>query len=388
MPLQSEHLQSVRDFVDTELVGGQGHLESQADAPLPVYARFHETTGLTNWWLAADLGGLGIGLEESVDLVSELAYGDAGVAFTLFLSILGTSIVELYGSADLRKRYLAPMLDKGAFCATAGSEAKAGSELSRITTTARFDGGEVVLTGDKYFSTNAGFADFCVVIARSDGAPSGYAAVLVPRDTPGLEVVRRWEMVGLRSSATYQLRVRDCRVPASHLLNGHGIRLLEFGLNASRILIAASALGISRRIRDICMDYAEAKYVRSKPLTSNAVFGAKLGQMESLIEVMRNQCLAAAREYDASMTAPDAAAEFSRKGSLRSALTAKLFCGRAGWDIASTGSEMFGGLGYTTDSIIGKLVRDMRYIAIVEGGDDVLRDTIYNRYVLPPSKRI
>ncbi|WP_433598128.1 acyl-CoA dehydrogenase family protein [Nocardia sp. CA-135953] len=387
MTLQPQHLQSLRDFVAEELIPRQDYLDSFDSAPLPLYERFHKT-GLSNWWIAEDLGGLGIGLEDSVDIVSELAYGDAGAAFTLFVSILGTSIVDLYASAELRARYLEPMVANGTFCATVGSEEEAGSELSRITTTATRQGAGLVLTGEKYFSTNAGFADFYIVIARSDEAADGYVGVLVPRDTPGLRVVRRWEMIGLRASATYQLSLRDCRVPATHLLDGHGLRLLEFGLNASRILIAATAIGISRRIRDLCMDYGKTKYIRREPLTSNAVFAAKLGQLETMIEVMRNQCRAAGREYDALMRSPGAAVEFRRQGSLRSALTTKLFCGQTGWAIAGTGSEMFGGLGYTTDSIVGKLVRDMRYIAIVEGGEDVLRDIVYNRYVLPPSKRI
>jgi alkylation response protein AidB-like acyl-CoA dehydrogenase len=105
------------------------------------------------------------------------------------------------------------------------------------------------------------------------------------------------------------------------------------------------------------------------------------------IEVMLNQCLAAARAYDAVAARPDAGEEFLRLGTLKSALTTKMFCGQTGWQIASTASEMFGGLGYTHESIIGKLLRDVRYVSIVEGGDDVLRELVFTRYVVPVSKR-
>ena len=64
-----------------------------------------------------------------------------------------------------------------------------------------------------------------------------------------------------------------------------------------------------------------------------------------------------------------------------------MFCGQTGWQIAAAASEMFGGLGYTGEAVIGKLLRDMRYVSIVEGGDDVLRDLMYSRYVVPVSKR-
>jgi alkylation response protein AidB-like acyl-CoA dehydrogenase len=384
--MTDDTLQRVRDFARRELVDQQPYLDSSADAPLPLYRRFHEA-GMSNWWLPEESGGLGLGLEQSVDIVSELSYGDAGAAFTLFISILGTSMVSLYGSEEVKKRYLAPMAADGTFCATLGSEQAAGSELARITTTAVRQGGDLVVTGEKFFSTNSGFADFLVVIAKSGDNPGEQVAIVLPRDTPGVRIAKRWEMIGLRSSGTYQVSLQGCRVPAENALTGHGLRLLEFGLNASRILIATTAVGIARRIRDLCMDYAKSKSVRGSALTANPVFAAKLAQMEMQIEVMRNQCRAAAREYDAVMALPDAAGEFLRRGSLKSALTTKMFCGQAGWEVASTGSEMFGGLGYTQETIIGKLMRDMRYVSIVEGGDDVLRDLVYSRYVVPVSKR-
>src|SRR5262249_49949531 len=160
---------------------------------------------------------------DSVEIVSELAYGDAGAAFTLFISILGTSMVSLFGSEELKKRHLAPMAAEGSFCATLGSEREAGSELARITTTAVRAGDSLVITGEKYFATNAGFADFLVVVAKSPDGPAEHAAIVVPRGTPGVRVVKRWEMIGLRSSGTYQVSLDRCRVPADNALRGHGL---------------------------------------------------------------------------------------------------------------------------------------------------------------------
>lgn len=383
---QPEYLRRVQGFARRELLGKDAYLDSLADAPLPLYERFAET-GLANWWLPKEHGGLGLGLQESVRIVSELAYGDAGVAFTLFIPVLTTSMVAWYGSEELKERHLGRMVAENGSCATLGSEHAAGSELARITTMAARDGDSIVLNGQKAFSTNAGFAQFLVVIARSQEDPSGYLAVLVPRDTPGVRIDKRWDVIGLRSSATYQVTFTDCRVPAGNVLRGNGLRLLEVGLNASRILIAATGLGIARRVRDVCMEYGKSKSVKGSPLAGNAVFAGRLGQFEMQIDVMVNQCLAAARAYDAVAVRPDAGEEFLRIGTLKSALTTKMFCGQTGWQIASTASEMFGGMGYTHESVIGKLLRDVRYVSIVEGGDDVLRDLVFSRYVVPVSKR-
>ncbi|MET9687185.1 acyl-CoA dehydrogenase family protein [Streptomyces sp. NPDC006514] len=384
--MKSEELKTVRRFVKDELGGDNTQVDALSDKPLDVYEKFRET-GLSNWWLPEELGGRGLGLEDSVEIVNELAYGDAGVAFTLFISVLGTSMVQLYGSDELKAQYLASMATRGSFCATLGSEQNAGSELSKIETVVSREGDELVVTGEKFFSTNTDFADFLIVVARSADDPEAYHAVLVPRGTPGVEIVKRWDVIGLRASYTYQVKLDNCRVPVSHQLEGSGLRLLEIGLNASRILIAATAIGVARRIRDHCMVYAKNKPFRDGTLLDSPVFAQRLGQMEMQIDVMKSHCLRAARDYDKIMEGPDAAGVFARQGTLKSALTAKMFCGQAGWDVASTGSEMFGGLGYTNEMPIGKLVRDIRYVSIVEGGDDVMRELVFSRYVIPVPRR-
>jgi alkylation response protein AidB-like acyl-CoA dehydrogenase len=384
---EPEHLRAVQRFVRDELIGHEHELDERADMPLPLYGRFAEDTGLMNWWLPKEHGGLGFSLEESVRIVNALAYGDAGVAFTLFLPVLTTSMVSLYGSDELKERHLDPLVAGNGFAATLGSEHAAGSELARISTTVRRDGDSLVLDGAKAYSTNTDFATFLVVVARSADQPDDYLAVVVPRDTPGITVEKRWDVIGLRSSATYQVALSGVRVPAANALRGNGLRLLEVGLNASRILIATTGLGVARRARDLCMDYAKTKQVKGAPLVTNAVFGGRLGQFEMQIDVMTNQCLAAAREFDAIMARPDAAEEFLRQGTMKTAMTTKMFCGQAAWSVVSTASELFGGLGYTRELLIQKLLRDVRYVSIVEGGDDVLRDLLFSRHVLPVSKR-
>ncbi|MGW7201062.1 acyl-CoA dehydrogenase family protein [Streptomyces chryseus] len=375
------------EFTHAELTDRNEEIDSLLEPPQPLHRSFH-AQGLANWWLPKEYDGAGLGLRQSVDIVSELAYGDAGTAFTFFVPIIATTAISLYGTRALQEQTLKPMGRTGGFLATLGSERAAGSELTNITTTAVRDGDHLELCGEKLFTTNAQFADHLLVIARDAHQQLSQLAIVVPRATPGINIVKRWNTIGLRSAATYQVTFDRCRVPETHVLTGPGLEILEIGLNPSRILIAATAIGIARRIRDLAMDYAKTKSLRETTLIRHPVFAAKLGQMEAQIDVMRNQCLAAADEFDTLMARSDAAQELLRCGALRSALSAKLFCGQTGWQIASTASEMFGGLGYTHEMMIGKLVRDMRHVSIIEGGDDVLRELIYHRFVLPPFKRI
>ncbi|MGX1775877.1 acyl-CoA dehydrogenase family protein [Nocardia brasiliensis] len=388
-PSPAQALQAVREFARTTLLGHDAEFDSGAEPPLALYEPLHKM-GLLNWWLPTEYGGAGLGLTDSIDLVSELAYADAGSAFTLLISILSSSMVSLYGAPELKERFLTAMTREGGYSAALGSEQAAGSELINLATTLTRRGDDVVLNGEKMFSTNSGFADYLVVFARSAGDKKGatYHAVLVPRDAPGAQVVKRWDMIGLRSAGTYQVSFTDCVVPSGNVLNGPGLKIIEVGLNSSRILIGTIALGVARRIRDICLDYAMTKPLGGRTLVENAVFASKLGQMEMQIDVMRNQCLAAATEYDAIMATADPAAEFLQRGALRSALTTKMFCGQTGWQVATVGSEMFGGLGYTTELPIAKYLRDIRAVTIVEAGDDVLRELVFRRFVLPANRRI
>ncbi|MFF1902829.1 acyl-CoA dehydrogenase family protein [Kitasatospora sp. NPDC058218] len=385
--MTSELINRVRRFAETELLSKENWFDSRPETPVPASSTLH-AAGLANWWLPAEYGTAGASLTESVDVVSALSYADAGFAFSSFLSVLGTTMLRLFAEPVLATEHLSRMARGGGFCGILASEEEAGSELGRITTSYATVGGDLVLNGDKYFSTNTDAADFLLVLARSAEDESNFGMVLLPRDTPGIEIAKRWDMIGMRGSATYQVRLTDCTVPAANLLRGNGLRNLEAGLNASRILIASTAIGIARRVRDISMEYAAGKQVKGAALSSNAVFAGKLGQIEMHIDVMRNQCRSAAAEFDAVMASNDPAGTFYRTGTIRSALAAKMFCGQAGWAVATTGSEMFGGLGYTHDHLIGKLVRDLRYVGLVEGGDDVIRDLLYTRYVIPMARRL
>jgi alkylation response protein AidB-like acyl-CoA dehydrogenase len=344
--------------------------------------------GLAGWWLPPALGGLT--LSDSVDLVDELAYGDAGYAFSSLVSTIGTSVTWLYGEDGLAERILPGLAHDGGHLATAGSERGAGSELDRMTTTAVRKDDTVVITGEKLFSTNAAEAGCLLVAARHEGGDPGdppYVLVLVPAETPGLSVGERWRTSGLPNSPVHPVTLADCRVPPGNVLNGHGLRLLEVGLNPSRVLIAATAIGIARRLRDLCLDYAAEKTVRGATLASHPLFGDKLARMEVGIEAMRSLCRTAAAEYDAVLAGPDPGAVFARRGALKSAMAAKVFCGSTGWAVASAASEVFGGIGYTDEVPVGHLLRDMRYVSLVEGGGDVLRDLLYRRHVVPRMRR-
>ncbi|WP_279571265.1 acyl-CoA dehydrogenase family protein [Streptomyces hainanensis] len=360
--------------------------ETVYDDEHPLWEKFR-AAGLANWWLPARHGGPGVPLRVSVDLIAELSYHDPGFAFAAMLPILGSRMLEFYGTAEVADRYLGEMAKGGTFCAALGSEVVAGSELALTATTFRREGDHLVVDGEKAFSTNLAFGRFCLALARNAEDHRDFSVVLVPADTPGFEPGPRWLMSGLHGTGTYPATFTNCVVPAANELSGNGLRVLEVGLNGSRILMAAIAIGIARRARDLSMEYAGNKQLGGRPLTQNAVFAARMGQLEMELESLKSVCWRAADEYDALYAREDAAAAFHGQGVLKSAVMAKMHCGQTGWRIVSAVSEGFGGLGYTEAHPVQRLLRDMRHISLVEGGDDVLRELTYGRYVRHASRR-
>lgn len=371
-------------FIAEHLAGKEKDLDQLSSSnPSSSLHEVFKRQGLANWWLPKDLGGQGISLEDSVDIVADLAYVDAGFSFSSFISILSTSAISIFGTQEQKQRFLVPMIQGGGFSAMLGSEHEAGSELLRIKTIAKKEGPAYVVSGHKSFSTNTGFAEFLVIAAACADEPNAFKALIVPKGTPGITVERQWPMIGVRASSTFEVLIEDCAVPADCVLDVNGLRVLEVALNFSRILMGATAIGVSRRIRDLSLAYAHTKPLKGATLMDNSVFNAKMGQMEMTIDTMVTVCRSAARECDAINAAPDAAAVWRRTGVVKAAIVAKMICGQLGWQNASVGSEMFGGLGYTEDLLAGKLLRDVRYISIVEGGDDVCRDILFSRFVKP-----
>lgn len=373
--------QKFRSFVRDHILGRESWLDGSPSHPLEPIVELGKQ-GIAHWWVPESHGGPGLSVRQSIDLVEILAYGDAGIANGLAGRCLAAAALRIYGDDAQRRNFLAPSAtDPSFFGALAASEEAAGSELLNTETTARKSGEEYVLDGVKFVSTGAALAAFTIVLASVDDGD--FRAFIVPMDAKGVKVVKRWPMLGLRSYVYSQVALEGCRIPASNLLRGHGVRVVEAVTSAMRPQLAATAVGIGMRVRDLCLDYAANKVIKGRLLAENDVFAAKMGQMEAELTVMRAACREAGAEFDDIMQGKDPEQHFHRHGGTKSAVVAKLLCGQLGWKIASVGSDLFGGIGYTQDHLIGKLVRDMRHVSILEAGDDVIRALLYSRYCTP-----
>ena len=355
----------------------EGEFKTYPEPPWEAYRALREK-GLINWWVSQELGGPGISVSDGVKMVEELAWLDAGIAFASFTSILAGRCITLFGN-DVHKEFVMRQYQSGGFAALAASEHEAGSELMRMDVTATRKGSVYAINGVKAYCTNADFADYVVVIASVPDETPAFRALVVPRNTPGLSIVKRWSMWGLAASCTYELKFEDCQVSEDLAIDGNGFQILETALITSRLLVASLAVGISSRIRDLYMGYSESKSLKGSTLAKNPVSIAKVGQMQIYIDAMRMVCESAAQEYDQIFAMQDRVRRLRRSTTMK-AVAAQQICGELGWKIASEGTISFGGMGYTTEHLMHKLAQDMRFVTLLEAGKEVAREIAYGRY--------
>ena len=294
----------------------------------------------------------------------ELCWGDVGLALTVPRQGLGNAALSAVGTdeqkAQFGKRWIAMAI----------TEPNAGSDSAAIATTARLDGDEWVLNGEKIFVTAGDRADALVVWATLD--PSlGRAAIksfLVPRKTRGLNLVRLDHKMGIRASDTATFLLEDCRVPRENILGSPEIDMSKSFAAAmktfdnTRPVVAAMACGVARaaleRTREI-LDAAGALAgdERSPWLGTNAE--AEIARLEAEVEVARLLTMKAAWMAD------------NRVPNSLEASMAKAKAGRVVTEVTLRCVELCGPCGYAETELLEKWARDAKILDIFEGTQQI-----------------
>lgn len=254
------------------------------------------------WSRCADFGVLGLPIPERyggtaqelpaiVNALDGLGYAcrDNGLLFGLGGQLWSVQQpILLFGTEELRERYLPGLVDGRLIGAHAVTEPEAGSDAFSLRTTARADGDAYVLDGSKTFVTSAPVADVFLVMTTLDPAlgTSGLTAFLVDRDTPGLAVGEPFEKMGLRTSTMGEVFLSDCRVPAAQMLGrpGGGSAVFGAAMEWERTFILAPALGTMRRQLEHCVRHARQRRQFGAPIGKREPIATKLVEMQLRLE--------------------------------------------------------------------------------------------------------
>ena len=259
-----------------------------------------------------EYGGGGQGIEALAVVAEEIAAcGLPLMLIALSPAVCATMLME-FGSEEQRRTWLPGLAAGSRVLAFAITEPDAGSNTHNISTRAVFEGGDWVITGQKYYVSHVDNADAMVVIATAAGGPNslppGPKAFLVPTDAPNLS--RTLIPVEIISpERQYSLFFDNVRVPADAIVGGeHGLRVLFSGLNPERIISAALLNGIARYAINKAVDYARTRVVWSEPIGAHQAIAHPLARAETRLAAARLLTLEAARAVDRGETSGVAAA--------------------------------------------------------------------------------
>ncbi len=298
--------------------------------------------------------------------VEEISAGCASTGAVMSIhNSVGCAPILNWGTEEQKQQWL-PDLAAGkvlsCFCLT---EPQAGSEANNLRTKAVEDGDHWVLNGSKQFISNAKRAGLAIVFAVTDPelGKKGLSAFLVPTDTPGFEVERMEQKMGLRASDTCAVSLVNCRIPKENMLGprGRGLALALSGLEGGRLGIAAQAIGIARAAFEAALTYSRERVQFGKAIAEHQSIANMLADMHMQINAARHMMLYAARLRTAGLPC------------LSEASQAKLFASEMAEKVCSNAIQIHGGYGYLEDYAVERHYRDARITQIYEGTSEVQR---------------
>ena len=291
-----------------------------------------------------------------------LAYHSGLADFSFAMQGLGSGAISQFASDDMRERYLPKVAAGECIAAFALSEAKAGSDVAAMETSAELAGDEYVLNGEKTWISNGGIAHVYCVFARTGDAPGsrGLSAFVVDVTNPGLSIKERIETMAPHPLAT--LSFKDCRVPASARIgaSGQGFKIAMATLDVFRTSVAAAALGFARRALDEALKHTSSRQLFGAPLSALQMTEASIADMATEIDASALLVFRSAWAKDC-----------HQDRVTREAAMAKLYATEAAQRVIDRAVQLFGGSGVTKGNIAESLYREIRALRIYEGASEI-----------------
>lgn len=344
--------------------------------PAELWPRLGEL-GLFGITVAERFGGVNLGYLAHVLAMEEISRASASVGLSYGAhSNLCVNQVHRHGSEEQQQKYLPALLSGEHIGALAMSEPGAGSDVVAMKLTARRDGNDFVLNGNKMWITNGPDAHVFVVYAKTDpqAGAKGISAFIVEAGTPGFAPAQKLDKLGMRGSNTCELVFQDCRVPAANLLgplNG-GVAVLMSGLDTERLVLAGGPLGIMAAAMDLVVPYVRERQQFGRAIGEFQLVQGKLADMYTRMN--------AARCY----TYMTAMAADRGKLSRQDAAGVILLAAETATQVALDAIQLLGGNGYINDYPAGRLLRDAKLYEIGAGTSEIRRMLIGRELVREP----
>ncbi len=365
-PEHEELQRTVRQFVDNEINPFVDEWEAEGIFPAKTLFKKMGDLGLLGISKPEAFGGSG--LDYSFEIVAAEALGTAhcgGIPMAVGVqSNMATPALSLFGSDELRKEFLAPAVAGDKVASIAVSEPGAGSDVASIKTYAKPDGDDYVINGSKMWITNSTQADFfCVLVNTSDDSMhSNKSLVIVPSDLPGIMVGERLHKMGMRCSDTAPVFFDNVRVPRGYLIGeqGKGFSYQMIQFQEERLIGVAFCLNYLQLCIDSTIEYTKDRKAFNQSLLDNQLIHFRLAELQTELESLRALLYQATEIYIAGD-------DVTKMASM-----AKFKLGQLCREIPDACLQFWGGMGYIEETIVNRIYRDMRVVAIAGGASEVM----------------
>jgi acyl-CoA dehydrogenase/citronellyl-CoA dehydrogenase len=318
-------------------------------------------------------GGSGGGVLAMTILAEALGHASGGLAVTpLVDAYMAAPHLARFGTDAQKEEFLAPVIKGEKIAAIAVTEPGAGSDVAGMTSRAKQDGDDWVISGTKMFITNAGMADFIIVGARTDpeSRHGGITTFIVDGDAPGLTLGEPLRKMGWHSSDTREVVLDEVRVDGDRILGqmGRGFQQIMEAFEVERLTLAGMGVGLAQACLDDAVAHAQERKAFGATLGSYQAISHRLGEMATDIAAARVLTYQAAARCDAGH--PDASS---------SVAMAKLFAARVANTVADDAVQVFGGYGFVEETRVAMHYRDARILRIGGGTDEVQLEILAKR---------
>jgi alkylation response protein AidB-like acyl-CoA dehydrogenase len=318
-----------------------------------------------------EYGGMGVGITDVIAVMEGLGYGarDQGLLFSINAHLWTNTLPILtYGTEEQKKKYLPRLCNGELIGANGASEPDAGSDIFAMRTRAERRGDCYVLNGTKMFVSNAPIANLFVVYATLDArlGSMGITAFVIERDTPGLNVTRAMEKMGLRTSPMAEITLEDCRVPVTARLGreGRGVGVFESSMEWERGCILANYLGVMKRQLESCIDYVRKRKQFGQPIGKFQSVANRVVDMKVRLDTCRPLVYRIGWLKAQSKSAASEAA------------VAKLYVAQSLIASCQDAIQIFGGYGYMVEQGLERDLRDAMASTIYSGTSEIQRNLI------------
>ena len=314
----------------------------------------------------AEFGGQGLDYSYALMMAEELGtIRCGGVPMAIGVQTdMATPALARFGSDEVRREFLAPAIAGDAVACIGVSEPGAGSDVASIKTSARSDGDDYVINGGKMWITNGIQADWICLLANTGDEPKhrNKSLICVPMKTRGVQVARKLDKMGMRSSDTAQIFFDDVRVPKRNRIGeeGHGFTYQMLQFQEERLWAAAACLKAHEFIITETIEYTRNRNAFGQSILDNQVVHFKLAEMQTEVELLR------------ALTYRAAEALIAGEDVTRLATMAKLKAGRLGRELTDACLQYWGGMGFMNETPVSRAYRDTRLTSIGGGADEVM----------------